>query len=56
MNDYLVKKMFSNRTLKNLDISNNQINSIIDLKNLKDLEILDISYNNISDWFEIVMK
>jgi Leucine-rich repeat (LRR) protein len=43
-----------NRSLKNLDVSNNQIEIIEDLKKLKDLETLDVSNNKINQWTQIV--
>ena len=43
-----------NRSLKNLDISCNEIESLQDLRQCKDLETLDFSSNKINNWFEIV--
>lgn len=42
------------RSLKNLDISCNEIESLQDLRQCKDLETLDFSSNKINNWFEIV--
>ena len=42
------------RHLKDLDVSCNQIEKIEHLKNLRDLETLDVSNNKISEWFQIV--
>ena len=42
------------RFLKDLDVSNNEINNIEYLADLIDLETLDISNNLIDDWMQIV--
>lgn len=42
------------RSLRYLDISNNQIELISDLVTINDLESLNASDNSIRDWFQIV--
>jgi Leucine-rich repeat (LRR) protein len=39
--------------LRYLDVSNNQIQAIEDLKQLAQLDTLDVSSNKINDWFQI---
>ena len=39
--------------MRYLDVSNNQIQTIEDLKQLAQLDTLDVSSNKIDDWFQI---
>ena len=39
--------------MRYLDVSNNQIQAIEDLKQLAQLDTLDVSSNKIDDWFQI---
>ena len=39
--------------MRYLDVSNNQIQAIEDLKQLAQLDTLDVSSNKINDWFQI---
>ena len=39
--------------MRYLDVSNNQIQTIDDLKQLAQLDALDVSSNKIDDWFQI---
>ena len=45
-----VKTVSNIRSLKNLDVSSNQIEFIEDLKKLINIETLDISNNKINEW------
>ena len=39
--------------MRYLDVSNNQIQAIEDLKQLAQLDTLDVSSNKIDDWFQV---
>jgi Leucine-rich repeat (LRR) protein len=43
-----------NRSIKSLNLAHNQIRKTEELINLNELEILDLSSNQITDWYQIV--